>query len=108
MQVTTEILIIVVLILLNGFFAGAEIAILTARRNRLEQAAEAGSKGAKSALALLRDANRFLSTVQVGITAVSTFAAAYGGVSLVHQLADYLATSRIAMSLITVMRLPSP
>lgn len=93
MDSTTEILIILGLILLNGFFAGAEIAVLTARRNRLEVAAQQGSRSAKAALVLLRDTGRFLSTVQVGITGVSTFAAAYGGVSLVNRMAGWLATS---------------
>jgi putative hemolysin len=91
-ETTTELVIILVLVLLNGFFAGAEIAILTARRNRLQQAADQGSKGAKAAMYLIGDTNRFLSTVQVGITGVSTLAAAYGGVSLVEQLSEYLAT----------------
>jgi putative hemolysin len=94
---TSEILVILALILLNGFFAAAEIAVLTARHNRLQQAAEGGSKSARAALALLRDTSRFLSTVQVGITGVSTFAAAYGGVNLVHQLAEQLTTSSFAM-----------
>ena len=92
METTTELVIILVLVLLNGFFAGAEIAVLTARRNRLQQAADQGSKGAKAAMYLIGDTNRFLSTVQVGITGVGTLAAAYGGVSLVNQLSEHLAT----------------
>ena len=96
METTTELVIILVLVLLNGFFAGAEIAVLTARRNRLQLAADQGSKGAKAAVYLLGDTNRFLSTVQVGITGVSTLAAAYGGVSLVDQLAQYLSTLSMA------------
>jgi putative hemolysin len=92
-EIATELVIILVLVLLNGFFAGAEIAVLTARRNRLQQAADEGSQGAKAALKLLSNANRFLSTVQVGITGVSTLAATYGGVRLVNQLARALAAS---------------
>ena len=92
METTAELVIILVLVLLNGFFAGAEIAVLTARRHRLQQAADQGSKGAKAAMYLIGDTNRFLSTVQVGITGVGTLAAAYGGVSLVNQLSEYLAT----------------
>jgi putative hemolysin len=90
----TELLIILILILLNGFFAGAEIAIITSRRNRLEQAAAGGSRGAKTALELSSNANRFLSTVQVGITCVGTLAATYGGLSLVGELANWLNSSR--------------
>jgi putative hemolysin len=96
-ETSSEILIILALILMNGFFAGAEIAVLTSRRNRLQQAAEGGSRAARAALTLLEDTSRFLSTVQVGITGVSTFAAAYGGVSLVKQLAERLSTSSIPL-----------
>lgn len=92
----TELVIILILILLNGFFAGAEIAIITARRNRLEQLAVAGNRGARVALELSADASRFLSTVQVGITGVGTLAATYGGVSLVKELAASLAGSPTA------------
>jgi putative hemolysin len=81
-----EILFIVVLILFNGFFAAAEIAIVAARRSRLQQRAEQGDRGAQVALELATDPNRFLPTVQVGITLVSTFAAAFAG----DRLADAL------------------
>ena len=96
MDTTSELFIILLLVLFNGFFAGAEIAVLTARRNRLQEAAAAGSRGAKAALYLLSDTNRFLSTVQVGITGVSTLAATYGGVSLVNELALRLQASPTA------------
>jgi putative hemolysin len=86
-----ELLIILLLILLNGFFASAEIAILTARRGRLTQWADDGDGAAQVALALAHDADRFLPTVQVGITLVSTLAAAFGGARVEAQLAGYLA-----------------
>jgi putative hemolysin len=92
---STELFIILALILLNGFFAAAEIALLTSRRNRLETAAAGGSRSAKAALHLLGDTSQFLSTVQVGITGVSTFAAAFGGVSLVARLSESLSDSPI-------------
>jgi putative hemolysin len=85
-----EILIIFGLILLNGFFSGAELAVLTAKRNRLEQASEDGSRGATAALWLLGDTNRFLSAVQIGITGVGTLAAAYGGANLVREFSDWM------------------
>ncbi|MBX3434744.1 MAG: HlyC/CorC family transporter [Pirellulales bacterium] len=97
MDTTAEVLIILGLVLLNGFFAGAEIAVLTARRNRLDQAARGGSRTAQAALTLLKDTSQFLSTVQVGITGVGTFAAAYGGVSLVERLSERLANSSITL-----------
>jgi putative hemolysin len=90
-----EILIILVLILATGFFNAAEIAVIAARRGRLQQLAEEGDKRAKQALDLARDPGRFLPTVSVGITLISTFTATFGGASLVHVLAETLATSRI-------------
>jgi len=87
-----ETLFILLLILANGFFAAAEIAIVASRRGRLQQMAETGDRGAKFALELASDPNRFLPTVQVGITLVSTFAAAFGGAHLAGKLAEYLST----------------
>ena len=86
-----EILLVLGLILANGFFAAAEIAIITARRGRLEQLAAEGSRNAQRALELARDPNRFLPTVQVGITLVGAFAAAYGGQQIVGDLSDWIA-----------------
>lgn len=87
MTIALEMLLILALILANGFFAAAEIAIITARRSRLERQAAAGDRRARLAAELARDPGRFLSTVQVGITLVSTLAAVFGGA----QLVDYLA-----------------
>ncbi len=85
-----EFVLILLLIGANGLFAGAEIAIVAARRGRLQQLADSGDRNAKLALELANNPNRFLSTVQVGITLVGTFAAACGGASLVGYLADGL------------------
>lgn len=74
-----EIILILVLILANGVFAASEIAVVSARKGRLEQQAEQGSRGAAAALKLGEDPSRFLSTVQVGITLFGTFAAVFGG-----------------------------
>jgi putative hemolysin len=97
MSTTAEIVIILLLVLLNGFFAGAEIAILTARRGRLEQLAKLGDRGAKLALLLSGDPGRFLSTIQVGITFVGTLAAAFAGAELSDDLTAWLKTSHWAM-----------
>jgi putative hemolysin len=85
-----EFLIIFALTLANGFFSGAEIAVVQSRRNRLEEQAEAGSAGARKALALAAQPDRFLATVQVGITLISTFSAAFGGARLAAPLAEAL------------------
>jgi len=86
-----DLLIILALILANGFFAAAEIAIITARRARLEQQAKLGNRSARIALELARDPNRFLPTVQVGITLVATLAAVFSGDRFVDYLADKVA-----------------
>ena len=86
-----EMLIILALLVLNGVFAMTEIAIVSARRARLEQRAKEGHKGAVLALRLAGEPSRFLSTVQIGITLVGVLAGAFGGASLAEQLAPWLA-----------------
>jgi putative hemolysin len=65
-----ELLLLASLILLNGALAMSEVALLTARKPRLETRAKQGDKLAASALALARDPTRFLSTIQIGITSI--------------------------------------
>lgn len=77
---------------INGALAGAEIAIVAMRQTRIRELAEAGS-GAAKALEALRDSpERFLATVQIGITVVSATAGAFGGATLAEDLAPLLAT----------------
>ena len=83
----TELIIIFLLILANGVFAMSEIAVVAARKVRLQQRAEEGDERAKTALALAHDPNQFLSTVQFGITLVGVLAGAYGGATIAAQLA---------------------
>lgn len=78
-EIGGELLIILVLTLANGFFSGSEIAIVSSRKSRLEARASEGSGGAKQALNLQDQPDRFLATVQVGITLIGTFSAAFGG-----------------------------
>lgn len=77
-----EIGLIVGLILLNGFFAAAEIALVAARRHALQAAAEDGSAGAREALELTKDPSTFLAAIQVGITLAGFLASATAAVSL--------------------------
>ncbi|MEZ4299247.1 MAG: hemolysin family protein [Polyangiaceae bacterium] len=86
-----ELLIILVLILVNGVFAGAEIAILSVRKTRLAELVDERRWGAEAVTWLRNHPERFLATVQVGITLVSTAAAAFGGDRLSHDLAKQLA-----------------
>jgi putative hemolysin len=89
-NVTFEVAFILLLILLNGLFAMAEIAVVSARRGRLQQMAGKANRGAEVALELAKSPNRFLSTIQVGITLVGIFAGAYGGARLAEPLAAWL------------------
>jgi putative hemolysin len=91
-SILAELAIIVVLILANGLFAAAEIAVVSARRGRMEQQAQLGRRGAAEALELIENPNRFLSTVQVGITMISTLAAVFGGASLTSALEVWIGT----------------
>ena len=86
----TDILIILFLILLNGVFAMSELALVSAKRTRLEKQAAAGSRGARTALRLADNPNHFLSTVQVGITVIGIFNGAFGEASLVARLTPWL------------------
>lgn len=90
-EILTEILIILLLLLANGVFAMAEIAVVSARKARLKKLADEGSAPARAALALAQDPTRFLSTVQIGITLVGILAGAYGGATLAGQLAPVIA-----------------
>jgi putative hemolysin len=85
--ITTELIIIAVLLVLNGIFSMSELAIVTAKRVRLEHRAERGHAGAKAALALAANPGEFLSTVQVGITLVGVIASVYGGATIASVLA---------------------
>ncbi|NLO72963.1 MAG: HlyC/CorC family transporter [candidate division WS1 bacterium] len=81
-----QIVILLLLILANGFFAMSELAVVAARKSRLEQLAQAGHARAKAALALANNPNRFLATLQVGVTFIGIIAGAYGGVTLAEKL----------------------
>jgi putative hemolysin len=84
--VTTEILFILLLLAANGVFAMTEIALVSARKARLRRMAETGDLKAKEALALAESPNRFLATVQVGITLVGVLAGAFGGATIAEQI----------------------
>jgi putative hemolysin len=85
-------LIVLFLTLLNGFFAMSELALVSAKRSRLQQLADEGSHRARTALKLTEDPTAFLSTVQVGITLVGILTGAYGGSVFSAPLADWLRT----------------
>ncbi|MDR1517002.1 MAG: hemolysin family protein [Dysgonamonadaceae bacterium] len=106
-----DIVIILVLIVLNGFFALSEIAVVSSKKTKLEAERKKGSKGAEMALKLQSDPDNFLSSVQVGITLIGIVNGAYGGATLTSAVeplfrhfaptADYSGT--IAMVLVVVL-----
>jgi putative hemolysin len=80
---------IFVLVLVGGYFAAAEIALISASRPLLRARAESGDKGARTALRLLEDPSRLLAAVQVGVTLVSLLASAIAAVSLADVLSAW-------------------
>ncbi len=85
-----EIAVIILLILLNGVFAMSEIAVISAKKNRLKTEAKNGSKSARTALKLAEDPDRFLSTIQIGITLIGILTGIYSGARLSDDFADML------------------
>ncbi len=85
-SLSIEILLILVLIIANGVFSGSEIAVVSARKVRLEQLAEQGNRRAQVALRLANAPNNFLATVQIGITLIGILSGAVGGATLAQRL----------------------
>lgn len=84
-----DIIIILILILLNGFFALSEIAIVSSKKNKLEAERKKGKSGARRALKLRSDPGDFLSSVQVGITLIGIINGAYGGQAFTVYIAPF-------------------
>ena len=89
-SISLEVAVLAGLIVINGILAMAEMALVSARKNRLQQKAERGDPKARAALALANEPGNFLSTIQVGITLVGILAGAFGGATLAGQLARVL------------------
>ena len=85
-----EILLIFILIILNGVFVISEIALVSSRRIKLQLMANEGNKRAETALDLINDPNKFLSTTQIFITLISIFAGTFGGATIAQRLDEYL------------------
>ena len=86
-----DIIIILILVAFNGFFSLSEVALISARRTRLQSEAKAGSRSARMALDLMNDPDKFLSTAQIGITIVSILTGLYSGETLASDFATVLA-----------------
>lgn len=106
----SDFILIAVLILANGFFAAAEMAVVSARQARLQTLSEGGNQRAKKALGLREHPAEFLATVQVGITLVGTLASAVGGVEAARWLGPQIArisflapyASQVALGIVVV------
>lgn len=90
--VALELFLILVLVVANGVFSGSEIAIVSARKIRLEQLAKRGNRKAKLALKLANSPNNFLSAVQIGITLIGILSGAVGGATIARRLGEFLQT----------------
>jgi putative hemolysin len=89
--IAAEIALIVLMVLLNGFFSMSEMALVSAKRARLQAAAERGSRGARIALELLEDSTAFLSSIQVGITMIGILTGVYSGATFAANVGAWLA-----------------
>jgi len=104
-----ELLVIVLLTLLEGFFVAGEIALVSIRRSRVEQLVDEGRPGARRVRRLLDEPGRFLAVSQLGLTVIGFFASAYAAVSLVDYLSRLLAplagnsAAGIALVIVTVL-----
>lgn len=92
-----ELVVVLLLILANGFFAGVELAIVSVRRGRIAQLAAAGNKQARIVEQLHADPHRFLATVQIGVTLVGTLASAVGGAAAVEYIKPHLQQAPIRL-----------
>ena len=90
MNITTDVLLIIFLIILNAIFVLSEMSVASSRKARLQQRINDGDKGAKTALDLIQNPNLFLATVQIGITLGGVFVGAVGGATLAEPLAAAL------------------
>lgn len=84
-----DIVVLLLLMLINGIFAMAEISFISSKKNRLQKLADDGNKRANIVLKLISNNERFLSIVQIGMTGVSIVAGAYSGTTIAHNLEIY-------------------
>jgi putative hemolysin len=87
----SELLVVVILILVGGFFAASEIALITVKRHRLSQLADDGDRSARTAQRLTEDPGRFLATIQIAITFLGFLAGATGAAAFSDPFGDFLA-----------------
>jgi putative hemolysin len=108
-NITSQIILIVILTLVNAFFASAEMAIVSLNKNKIKHLAEEGNKKAQLLVKLLEEPTKFLSTIQVGITLAGFFSSASAATGLSDDLGQYLSrlgipySSQIALIAVTIV-----
>ncbi|MBN1046846.1 HlyC/CorC family transporter [Clostridium botulinum] len=108
-NITSQIILIVILTLVNAFFASAEMAIVSLNKNKIKLLAEEGNKKAITLLKLMEEPTKFLSTIQVGITLAGFFNSASAATGISQDLARYLSglnvpySNKIALIIVTVI-----
>ncbi len=90
LSIKTEVIVILVLVIINGILAMTEMAMVSSRKARLQQRADNGDKGAQKALDTLKNPNKFLSSIQIGITLVGILAGVFGGATVAENLGAWL------------------
>jgi putative hemolysin len=91
-----EIILISIFIIINGFFAASEIAVVTSRRTRIKQMVDEERKNAKILLSLREEPDRFLATIQIGMTLSGALASAIGGAAAVKEVKPFISTIPVA------------
>ena len=104
-ETVLELLVIVVLVLLNGVFVAAEIALISVRHSRVEQMVDDDVRGARRVRRLIDDPGRFLAVVQLAITFIGFLASAFAAVSLVEALSQFMLELKVAESYATPIAL---
>jgi putative hemolysin len=95
-NIMLEIILIAIFIIINGFFAASEIAVVTSRRSRIKQLVEEERKNAKILIALREQPDRFLATIQIGMTLAGALASAIGGAAAVKVVKPVIADIPVA------------
>ncbi|MEK7084500.1 MAG: hemolysin family protein [Patescibacteria group bacterium] len=98
MKVALEILLIIFIILLNGYFSLSEIALLSAKKSKLRHWSKQGNTKAQEALLLTRQSSKMLSTIQIGITSIGIFAGVFGGATIAEYVESWLVAFPIVSS----------
>lgn len=97
-NIMVQLILIVILTLINAFFASAEMAIVSLNKNKIRRLAEEGNKKAKLLVKLIDEPTKFLSTIQVGITLAGFFSSAYAATAIADRLTVFLTNKNIPYS----------